>query len=320
MQPPNQLTSFKYNGYLTFTQKEGPNTGIFISLVTEKYGQERYSEADLFILIDDYYGYRQTHTKIQSSSIHYKLIGNSPRKNNTVNSTNLTGRNGTEVDETTNVCTITPTASLPAYHTTRDFFGKYWLSESAPCDHSADYVSGTKTITGNYMGFNSKLYDVHEIPAFMSERFEGTALSTLYEAILYYGYLDNYDQSYTALAGTVWTEQCNNDSYTAISTIRTRKYFYGIEYGNRTVAPSGKEKSKHYSILMNTDGSMNHTILGYASYGVPYLIEAPSEYPPADPIDDNPDTLPDPGGDPQEITFRWETYKAIRSGRELKGL
>jgi uncharacterized membrane protein len=40
-------------------------------------------------------------------------------------------------------------------------------------------------------------------------------------------------------------------------------------------------------------------------------------YPPADPIDDNPDTLPDPGGDPQEITFRWETYKAIRSDESL---
>ena len=42
-----------------------------------------------------------------------------------------------------------------------------------------------------------------------------------------------------------------------------------------------------------------------------------SPYPPADPIDDNPDTLPDPGGDPQEITFRWETYKAIRSDESL---
>jgi hypothetical protein len=40
-------------------------------------------------------------------------------------------------------------------------------------------------------------------------------------------------------------------------------------------------------------------------------------YPPADPIDDNPDTLPDPGGDPQEITFRYETYKAIRSDESL---
>jgi hypothetical protein len=43
----------------------------------------------------------------------------------------------------------------------------------------------------------------------------------------------------------------------------------------------------------------------------------PSPYPPADPIDDNPDTLPDPGGDPQEITFRYETYKAIRSDESL---
>ena len=47
---------------------------------------------------------------------------------------------------------------------------------------------------------------------------------------------------------------------------------------------------------------------------------AASSYPPADPIDDNPDELPDPGGDPQDIVFRWETFKAIRSGKELKGL
>ena len=40
-------------------------------------------------------------------------------------------------------------------------------------------------------------------------------------------------------------------------------------------------------------------------------------YPPADPINDNPDTLPDPGGDPQEVVFKWETFKAIRSDESL---
>ena len=54
----------------------------------------------------------------------------------------------------------------------------------------------------------------------------------------------------------------------------------------------------------------------YPGYILKFSIDCASSYPPADPIDDNPDTLPDPGGDPQEITFRWETYKAIRSERD----
>lgn len=55
----------------------------------------------------------------------------------------------------------------------------------------------------------------------------------------------------------------------------------------------------------------------YESLSYLVLLKSISSYPPADPIDDNPDTLPDPGGDPQEITFRWETYKAIRSDESL---
>jgi hypothetical protein len=72
--------------------------------------------------------------------------------------------------------------------------------------------------------------------------------------------------------------------------------------------------------LINKKGYF-HAIYNY-NYDYPgYILKfsidcVASSYPPADPIDDNPDTLPDPGGDPQEITFRWETYKAIRSERD----
>jgi hypothetical protein len=86
--------------------------------------------------------------------------------------------------------------------------------------------------------------------------------------------------------------------------------------------PATQTKSTYYGILHSSDSFVSRLIPTtelfqglYAYLGDMYIVA--SGFPPeADPIDDNPDTLPDPGGDPQEITFRWETYKAIRSERD----
>jgi hypothetical protein len=82
---------------------------------------------------------------------------------------------------------------------------------------------------------------------------------------------------------------------------------------------NGTLKTKSYPCETDYSHYIGESLWGqrYQSEGYLVLLKSISSYPPADPIDDNPDTLPDPGGDPQEITFRWETYKAIRSDESL---
>jgi hypothetical protein len=89
---------------------------------------------------------------------------------------------------------------------------------------------------------------------------------------------------------------------------QTKSYYYAMAKG-----------SEYPEQFVDRLVSITDLFEGAYTY-LPGMYVAVKGYPLADPIDDNPDTLPDPGGDPQEITFRYETYKAIRSGRELKGL
>jgi hypothetical protein len=90
-----------------------------------------------------------------------------------------------------------------------------------------------------------------------------------------------------------------------------------IDSDNRYIYFNNNNDGKIHKINIDTL-VLNKTVeLPYGYHAIVLTNDFSSPYPPADPIDDNPDTLPDPGGDPQEIVFRTETYKAIRSDESL---
>jgi hypothetical protein len=114
-----------------------------------------------------------------------------------------------------------------------------------------------------------------------------------------------------------WSQSDSQYCYQCIDIDSSNIYCSGGEWVSGEMCYAFEKRTQSNGTLSYFISTCEYNHYAWA-YGC--LAGITSPYPPADPIDDNPDTLPDPGGDPQEITFRWETYKAIRSGRELKGL